>query len=1260
VSQQPTVETLVSHWQRCRQQGQPLTPEQLCADCPELLPEVRQQIDAVANMEALLEARPNLAAETAVPGSSVVPPCEQPTRATSVLPGLFEVPDLPAYAIEGLLGQGGMGIVYRARQKALDRTVALKMIRAGSRADAEDLQRFKTEAEAVARLRHPNIVQIYEVGTHQGRPYFSMEYCAGGSLQTRLAGTPLPPRDAAALVETLARAMAVAHEHHIIHRDLKPGNILLAEVVAQKTEDRKQKTEGKGQRTAIESGRQGPRDADPTGRISSPSAVHFPLPSVVRITDFGLAKKLDADSQQTRTGAVLGTPSYMAPEQARGDHATSPLVDVYALGAILYEVLTGRPPFKASTSVETIMLVTTQDPVPVRRLQPQVPRDLETICLKCLEKDPARRYPNAAALAEDLRRFQKGEPILARPTGAVERVVKWARRRPAVAVLSLVTVVVALLGLAGVVLSWREAVHQERQAALNAANETEARIAAQRAEAAARQNAQKEQAARLEAEEAKARAVAAAKEAVAAAAQRTKVAEFMTGLFETVDPIGLDGYGLRASNESGQKLTARQLLDRGARQIKTGTDLDPLTRATLLDTIGHVYRSLSLYDEAEGLLKEALTIRRDLLPADDPLLATSLHHLGWWYYDRGNLPQAEKLYRDALAIRLKRLGPMDPATVATKINLGWLLSIKGDFDQAVTVLKEVLAVRKELYPHKSREVAIAQLGLAAVLLDRGDRSLEVYALVQPALKTLAELEGDASITIAVAHFQNGVMAQSRGLDKAAVQDFQKTLDAAIPFLGKDHAFVGAILYQMGVSLEALRDFAGAEAAYAKSVEICRKTVSLAHPKSMLPVARLAQLLGRAKRVQEGERLLQEMLDVRRARLDPDDVAIAEALAIYANFQSHFGDASRAGPLYAAAADIFSRNQVFRLEVYYLALVGHGELLLNEGAYCAAETSLRTALALEKRQAGDDDERAALRAALAANLLAQDKYEEAVPWLREAAKAQRAAKNWSALAQTYLNLSRAEATRGELAGAADDAREALRLGRTLVFKQHLRLLPYLEQLANVQACAGKVADARLVQRELWGLLRDHSVTNPPYQADCAHKLALLELAGQSHAGFTHYCDDLADLAEGGDEQVTALLLATAVLAPERLADPKHWLAAAEQLVQRYPDNAAYHDALGALLDAASKHEEAIVALTLAGKKEDGAVAARNAALLARAYVRTGNRQKARQSLDRARQVRKTAGPPAPRPSAGQWVEAMETDLLLGEVEALLEGRIRRRR
>ena len=324
------------------------------------------------------------------------------------------------YEILGELGRGGMGVVYLANKLALNRRCALKMILAGAHLSPAASARFRGEAETIARLRHPGIVQIFHVGTVGGLPYFELEYLAGGSLDKRLDGTPWSAPAAAELVETLARAIAEAHRQGVVHRDLKPANILL----------------------------------DP-GLLP-------------KVADFGLAKLIDSGEPITRTHTVLGSPSYMAPEQAQGNaRLVGPTTDVYALGAIFYELLTGRPPFRAATAVETLVQVRDSDPIPPSRFQPGLARAAETICLKCLEKAPGRRYPTAEDLAEDLRRFRAGESILAHPAPAWEQAWRWTRRRPAVAAavgVSAVAIALVLGGVAYYNARLREAATKAREA----------------------------------------------------------------------------------------------------------------------------------------------------------------------------------------------------------------------------------------------------------------------------------------------------------------------------------------------------------------------------------------------------------------------------------------------------------------------------------------------------------------------------------------------------------------------------------------------------------------------------------------------------------------------------------------------------------------------------------------------------------------------------------------------------------------------------
>ncbi len=365
-------------------------PAVACAECPEGLAEVRERLRLVRRVDQQLSElfpKPDQSLESIV-------------RAARLK--YSRQPDVAGYDIEGILGEGGMGVVYKARHRKLNRVVALKMLRAGQFATSTELTRFSREFQSIAELHCPNIVQIHDVGEVDGRPFFTMEYVEGGSLSDRLNGAPQQARKAAELVAVLAEAIQSAHYKGIIHRDLKPANILLS------------------------------------------------LDGTPKIADFGLARHVVCDHPVTVSGAQLGTPSYMSPEQTVASSGSlGPSVDIYALGAILYEMLTGRPPFRAETVMETQRQVLNVEPVPPARINVSVPRDLETICLKCLQKDPSRRYRSAAEVADDLQRFTRGEPILARPVGLVERTVKWCRRRPSTTIAIAISIIAMTGAVAG-------------------------------------------------------------------------------------------------------------------------------------------------------------------------------------------------------------------------------------------------------------------------------------------------------------------------------------------------------------------------------------------------------------------------------------------------------------------------------------------------------------------------------------------------------------------------------------------------------------------------------------------------------------------------------------------------------------------------------------------------------------------------------------------------------------------------------------------
>jgi tetratricopeptide (TPR) repeat protein len=626
------------------------------------------------------------------------------------------------YEVLEELGRGGMGVVYKARHLLLNRLVALKMVRAGALAGSAELARFRQEAEAVARMQHPGIVQIYEVGEEDGTPFLALEFVSGGNLAQKLAGKPQPPDQAAHLVETLARAVHSAHQCGIVHRDLKPANILLQ---MQNAECRKQN--------------------EKTARDSAFCNLHSAF-CIPKIADFGLAKRLEGGPGRTQTGDILGTPGYMAPEQAAGQaKAIGPAADVYGLGAILYEMLTGRPPFQGETPWDTVVQVMSQEPVSPARLQPKVPRELETICLKCLHKEPGKRYASALALAEDLRRFLVGEPIMARPTGAWERTLKWAKRRPAAAAL-LVFSGVALVALvvAGIAYNrWLQDEVVREQERTQEAERQRAEIASQRARAEANFRAARDAVDRM----------------------LTRVGGKPLANIPHAEQVR------RQLLEDALQFYLRFLRQRGADpQVQRET-------ARAYRRVGDIHMLLGRPRQAGEDYRRAVTLQKQL-SADFPAVPAYRQDLVETYANRGyflaetNHPrEAESAFRQALALaqRLSADFPREPfyqkELAARHFNLGSLLSDQGQYAAAEPCYTQAIQLQTRLVTDFPKEgayrVALARsynnLGLLQRLTGRPQEAHRTLLRSIDLRRTLRDrLAGEAEFRFELANTHNSL------------------------------------------------------------------------------------------------------------------------------------------------------------------------------------------------------------------------------------------------------------------------------------------------------------------------------------------------------------------------------------------------------------------------------------------------------------------------------------------------------------------------
>jgi tetratricopeptide (TPR) repeat protein len=860
---------------------------------------------------------------------------------------------IPGYTVTGELGRGGMGVVYHARQAGLNRPVALKMLLGDGPGGEAELIRFIAEAEAVAAVKHPHVVQVYGYGENGGRPFMALEFCPGGSLAQRLRAAarrkgpagrgPFPPADAADLVRRLAEGVAAAHEQGIVHRDLKPGNVLFDEA------------------------------GEP------------------KVSDFGLAKRGQGHVELTRPDAVMGTPAYMSPEQAKGGSKfVGPPADVWALGVILYECLTGRRPFEADSVVAMLRQVTDREPASVRSHSREIPRDLELIVRKCLAKEPHERYPTAKELADDLRRFLNGEPVVARPAGAAERLIKWVRRNPGYA---------ALWG--GLALALVAGTTASLAFAARASARAEAERAA-RAEATAAAEAERE--AKVAAEDAN-------RVAAARLGQAEKAYDVLAGVFQDINPVtGTDDRPLAA--------VLKERMERAAGELDEAAIVDPLSLARMRTDLATALTGLDSPALAVELAGKALAVRREKLGPNTRDTLFTQNTLGLAHLTAGRPDLAIPLHEDARP-RLAAIAPNDRLTVNNLSNLGSAYVETGRFALAVPLFEEVWERARAAYG-AADPVTLNILGNLAVGYMKIGQPNRALGLCEDALKGLrATLPADHPAVLKVLNNLAATHMHTGRPDKALIA-YRDALAGLERTLGPDNP--STLLSRLGVAqaLIALQQFEEVtpilealvplfEARLGKTTpntliatgelgQVYKRTgrpdlavplyervragwVAIRgpeHPDTLVATSNLAGVLYDAGRLHEAILLYETVLAGRIKALDWDNPATLNAASNLGFMYEKAGRWADAARVYGDRLNAIRRQFPAGGANLLGPLVYLGNAYLRDGKYTAAESTLREALAVAEEFVPQQAGTFRLKSLLGAALVGQGKTEEAGP------------------------------------------------------------------------------------------------------------------------------------------------------------------------------------------------------------------------------------------------------------------------------------------
>jgi eukaryotic-like serine/threonine-protein kinase len=820
---------LLMAWEQQYRQGLDPTPECVALGHPELVGRLR---DKIAKHKALL---------------ALMQMGDQTVSAHREAETLSRTP--PGYESLGEIGRGGMGVVFKARDVSLGRTVAIKTIAEGQFATQDQRDRFRAEALAVARLRHPNIISIYAIGEHEKHPYLSLEFAEGGSLAERLAEKPMSPREAAILVETLARAVESAHCAGVVHRDLKPSNVLLT--------------------------------AD----------------GVLKISDFGLAKLLDFDSVRTVSGQIIGSPSYMAPEQAEGRvKQVGPSADIYALGAILYQMLTGRPPFLGETQLETLALVKSAEPVAPRQLRLEIPRDLETICLKCLEKVPARRYASAGALSADLARYLEGRPVEARRASAPERCARWCKRNPWIATSAAVLML-------GTVISISQA-----------ARATLAERAALRA---------------------KASAIADQKRAENEAANARAVRDFLN--IDVLAQASAENQHL-PDGKPNPNLTVRGALDQAAATIGERFKGQPLVEASIRLTIGETYEQLGLLKEAGPQLRSAYELRRRELGDEAPETLTALCSVGRLLLADDKIGEAEAPLRQA-ARGLERIQGLDHFdTLCANIALAQVLHGQEKYVEAEQLLADVLDRFRRSGNDTLPEAIGALNDLAVTYLDQ-KKFNEAEKMLNGVVETLKRKRGaEHPHTLRALSNLTGLYF-SQGQHNVAIARLNDVVALQRSVLGKLHPDTLGSMIKLGQFYLFTDRLAEAERILEDAKVGCRSVLDSNHTLMDAVLVFLSVIYSRTNKYEELGPVLTEARDITRARWGPNNELTADAnqsLGFYHLYYSH--DFAKAEACFRERLSFFANEKPTDWRRYHCASL-LGQALLDEKKYTEALQSL---------------------------------------------------------------------------------------------------------------------------------------------------------------------------------------------------------------------------------------------------------------------------------------------------------------------------------